>query len=144
MLSAVEGLGVAAPGLQDYVIPLTLLVLTALFAVQRFGTGGIGRAFGPITLVWFVTLVALGLPHIAAHPGVNRVEPLDCAVGGGAVAKHQVHRRADRAVQPPPRVLLEARVMGHALRDERMSDLEQQRGRTGAEQHRLAIDPPHH
>jgi KUP system potassium uptake protein len=70
VLSAVEGLEVAAPGLHDWVIPVTLLVLTALFAVQRFGTGGIGQWFGPITLVWFVTLVALGLPHIAANPGV--------------------------------------------------------------------------
>ncbi len=70
VLSAVEGLEVAAPQLHDWVIPLTLLVLTALFAVQRFGTSGIGRWFGPITLVWFGVLVALGLPHIAAHPGV--------------------------------------------------------------------------
>ena len=51
-------------------IPLTLVVLTLLFAVQRFGTGGIGKAFGPITLVWFIVLVALGLPHIAANPAV--------------------------------------------------------------------------
>jgi KUP system potassium uptake protein len=70
VLSAVEGLEVAAPQLHDWVIPLTLLVLTALFAVQRFGTGGIGKWFGPITLAWFVVLVLLGLPHIAAHPGV--------------------------------------------------------------------------
>jgi KUP system potassium uptake protein len=70
VLSAVEGLEVAAPQLHDWVIPLTLLVLTALFAVQRFGTAGIGRWFGPITLVWFGVLVALGLPHIATHPGV--------------------------------------------------------------------------
>jgi KUP system potassium uptake protein len=70
VLSAVEGLEVAAPALHEWVIPVTLIVLTALFAVQRFGTGGIGRWFGPITLVWFGALVALGLPHIAAHPGV--------------------------------------------------------------------------
>jgi KUP system potassium uptake protein len=70
VLSAVEGLEVAAPKLHDWVIPLTLVVLTGLFAVQRFGTGGIGKWFGPITLVWFAALVALGLPHIAAHPGV--------------------------------------------------------------------------
>jgi len=70
VLSAVEGLEVAAPALHNWVIPVTLLVLTALFAVQRFGTGGIGQWFGPITLVWFAVLVALGLPHIAANPGV--------------------------------------------------------------------------
>jgi KUP system potassium uptake protein len=70
VLSAVEGLEVAAPRLHEWIIPLTLIVLTALFAVQRFGTGGIGKFFGPITLVWFIVLALLGLPHIAAHPGV--------------------------------------------------------------------------
>jgi KUP system potassium uptake protein len=70
VLSAVEGLEVAAPRLHDWVIPVTLIVLTALFAVQRFGTSGIGKLFGPVTLIWFVALVALGLPHIAAYPGV--------------------------------------------------------------------------
>jgi KUP system potassium uptake protein len=70
VLSAVEGLEVAAPRLHDWVIPLTLVVLTGLFAAQRFGTGGIGKLFGPITLVWFAVLAALGLPHIAAQPGV--------------------------------------------------------------------------
>lgn len=70
VLSAVEGLEVAAPALHHFVIPITLLVLTALFAVQRFGTGGIGKFFGPITLVWFFALIALGLPHILANPDV--------------------------------------------------------------------------
>jgi KUP system potassium uptake protein len=70
VLSAVEGLGVAAPSLQDWVIPLTLLVIAALFSVQRFGTGGIGKFFGPITLVWFAVLVALGLPHVMDNPAV--------------------------------------------------------------------------
>jgi KUP system potassium uptake protein len=70
VLSAVEGLQVVAPGLHDWVIPITLLVLTALFAAQRFGTGGIGKLFGPITLVWFIALIALGVPHIASNPGV--------------------------------------------------------------------------
>ncbi|HET9822031.1 MAG TPA: KUP/HAK/KT family potassium transporter, partial [Burkholderiaceae bacterium] len=70
VLSAVEGLEVAAPGLHEWVIPLTLVVLTALFAVQRFGTSGIGRWFGPLTLLWFCALVALGVPHVVANPGV--------------------------------------------------------------------------
>jgi KUP system potassium uptake protein len=70
VLSAVEGLEVAAPSLHTWVIPLTLVVLTGLFAVQRMGTGGIGKAFGPITLVWFFVLVALGLPHIFENPHV--------------------------------------------------------------------------
>ena len=70
VLSAVEGLEVVAPALHDWVIPVTLLVLTALFAAQRFGTGGIGKLFGPVTLVWFAVLAALGLPHILAQPAV--------------------------------------------------------------------------
>ncbi len=70
VVSAVEGLEVAAPRLHEWVIPITLVVLTGLFAVQRFGTGGIGKFFGPITLVWFVVLVALGFPHIAENPAV--------------------------------------------------------------------------
>ncbi|MBS1178431.1 MAG: potassium transporter Kup, partial [Proteobacteria bacterium] len=68
VLSAVEGLEVVAPALHNAVIPITLVVLTLLFAVQRFGTGGIGKAFGPVTLVWFVTLIALGLPHVVGNP----------------------------------------------------------------------------
>ncbi|MEO7850750.1 MAG: potassium transporter Kup [Rubrivivax sp.] len=70
VLSAVEGLEVVAPSLHEAVIPLTLVVLTGLFAVQRFGTGGIGKAFGPVTLLWFVVLVALGAPHIWQQPQV--------------------------------------------------------------------------
>ena len=70
VLSAMEGLQVAAPSLEVFVIPLTLVVLAGLFSVQRFGTGGIGKAFGPVTLVWFGVLVALGLPHVLANPGV--------------------------------------------------------------------------
>jgi KUP system potassium uptake protein len=70
VLSAVEGLEIAAPQLHSFVIPITLVVLTGLFAVQRFGTGGIGKFFGPITLIWFIVLVLLGAPHILANPGV--------------------------------------------------------------------------
>ncbi len=70
VLSAVEGLEVAAPGLHRFIVPVTLVVLTLLFAAQRFGTGAVGRFFGPITLLWFAALVLLGLPHIAAHPAV--------------------------------------------------------------------------
>ncbi len=68
VLSAVEGLEVAAPGLHRYVVPVTLVVLTALFAAQRFGTAVVGRWFGPITLVWFVVLAVLGVVHIASNP----------------------------------------------------------------------------
>ena len=70
VLSAVEGLEVVEPGLHRFVVPLTLVVLTVLFAAQRFGTGVVGRFFGPITLLWFAVLAGLGLVHIAQHPAV--------------------------------------------------------------------------
>ena len=70
VLSAVEGLEVAAPGLHRFVVPLTLVVLTLLFAAQRFGTGTVGKLFGPVTLLWFAVMALLGLPHIAGHPQV--------------------------------------------------------------------------
>ena len=84
VLSAVEGLEVAAPALHDAVLPITLLVLTVLFSVQRFGTGGIGRAFGPVTLVWFGVLIALGLPHILADSAV--LAAMNPVYAGGFIA----------------------------------------------------------
>ena len=70
VLSAVEGLKVATPALEPFVIPIALGVLVALFAVQRFGTAGVGRWFGPVTLLWFVVLLVLGLLHIVEKPQV--------------------------------------------------------------------------
>jgi KUP system potassium uptake protein len=70
VLSAVEGLEVATPALKAYVVPVTLLVLVALFSVQRHGTGGIGALFGPVMLLWFTTLGVLGIVNVAAAPEV--------------------------------------------------------------------------
>jgi KUP system potassium uptake protein len=70
VLSAVEGLEVAAPGLRRFVVPITLVVLTLLFMVQKQGTALVGKWFGPITLLWFATLAVLGLSQIAQHPAV--------------------------------------------------------------------------
>jgi KUP system potassium uptake protein len=70
VLSAVEGLEVATPGLGRFVVPLTLAILVALFAIQRHGTGRVGSLFGPVTLVWFVTLAVLGIAGIASEPRV--------------------------------------------------------------------------
>ena len=70
VLSAVEGLEVAAPSLHRYVLPITLAVLTVLFIFQRFGTASVGRLFGPVTVVWFLVLAVLGLVHIAENPAV--------------------------------------------------------------------------
>jgi KUP system potassium uptake protein len=70
VLSAVEGLEVAAPSLHRFVIPVTLVVLTGLFLVQRFGTASVGRFFGPITVLWFAALAGLGLMHIVEYPQI--------------------------------------------------------------------------
>ncbi len=70
VLSAVEGLEVATPLLQPYVLPITLIVLISLFLIQQRGTGGIGAMFGPITLIWFITLGFLGLLNIAVAPEI--------------------------------------------------------------------------
>ncbi|HEX8376110.1 MAG TPA: KUP/HAK/KT family potassium transporter, partial [Geminicoccaceae bacterium] len=70
VLSAVEGLGTAAPALHAYVVPIAVLVLLALFLVQSRGTASVGRVFGPVMLVWFATLGLLGLAQIVQNPGV--------------------------------------------------------------------------
>jgi KUP system potassium uptake protein len=70
VLSAVEGIEVATPALKSVVVPLTLIILVALFSIQHRGTGKVGKLFGPVTLVWFVTIGALGLAHIVRNPGV--------------------------------------------------------------------------
>jgi len=70
VLSAVEGLEVAAPALQRFVVPVTVLVLIVLFLIQRHGTGKVGTLFGPVTAIWFVTIAALGAVAIAQEPGV--------------------------------------------------------------------------
>jgi KUP system potassium uptake protein len=70
VLSAMEGLAVADPRLEPLVLPLTCAILVALFAIQRRGTGNIGKLFGPVMVVWFVTLAALGLYHIGQQPEI--------------------------------------------------------------------------
>lgn len=72
VLSAVEGLQIAAPNLHSYVIPITVGILFALFAVQRYGTAIVGAVFGPLTLVWFTVLAALGIRGIMQAPEVLR------------------------------------------------------------------------
>jgi KUP system potassium uptake protein len=68
VLSAIEGLEVAAPALARYVVPITIAVLVALYSVQRHGTAGIGRWFGPIMVVWFASLAVMGLINIIEAP----------------------------------------------------------------------------
>ncbi|ALN88586.1 potassium uptake protein [Lysobacter capsici] len=70
VLSAVEGLEVAAPELHSYIVPITLAVLVGLFVTQRYGTEKVGRVFGPVCIIWFVALAAVGLYNIIASPEV--------------------------------------------------------------------------
>jgi KUP system potassium uptake protein len=70
VLSAVEGLEVAAPQLKSYVVPLTVLILVLLFAVQSHGTARVAAFFGPVMTLWFLALGVAGLTHIADDPGV--------------------------------------------------------------------------
>ncbi|HWF50911.1 MAG TPA: potassium transporter Kup [Solirubrobacteraceae bacterium] len=72
VLSAVEGLRVATPALGSLVLPITVAVLVALFAIQRFGTALVGHLFGPVMALWFGVLALIGVIEIAQHPGILR------------------------------------------------------------------------
>ena len=72
VLSAVEGLKVVAPGLDHFVVPITVVILIFLFSLQKRGTESIGTYFGPVMLVWFGCLGALGLSHLVQAPEVLR------------------------------------------------------------------------
>jgi len=90
VLSAVEGIDVYAPRYHDLIVPLSLLVLAALFAVQRFGTASVGRAFGPLMLLWFTSLALLGIPSILENPSVlaalNPAYAVDFGLSNGWIA----------------------------------------------------------
>jgi KUP system potassium uptake protein len=70
VLSAVEGLKVAAPALESAIVPITVAILIGLFSIQYRGTGRVGAMFGPITLIWFISIGVLGARGIFLHPGV--------------------------------------------------------------------------
>jgi KUP system potassium uptake protein len=99
VLSAVEGLEIAAPGLQFYVVPLTVIILVALFAVQSRGTASVAAFFGPITLIWFVAIAAAGLWHISQNITVLQAfspstaafsrARVDRALDSGRVRRHR-------------------------------------------------------
>jgi len=82
VLGAIEGLEVATPGLEKYVVPLTIVVLVGLYSVQRHGTAGIGRWFGPIMVVWFAVLAVMGVINIAQAPVILKaLNPLNRRIG---------------------------------------------------------------
>ncbi len=70
VLSAVEGLKVAAPSLEPFVIPITVVVIIGLFWIQKHGTDKVGKLFGPVTFVWFLVLAVFGIIAIAGHPEI--------------------------------------------------------------------------
>ena len=77
VLSAVEGLEEVTPVFKPFVVPITVAILVGLFVMQKFGTARVGRVFGPIVLVWFITLGTLGILHIKDEPSVlGAVNPL--------------------------------------------------------------------
>jgi len=90
VLSAVEGLNVATPAFEPLVVPIALGVIIALFAVQRIGTAGVGRWFGPVTAVWFVVLLVLGLIEIVKAPAIllalSPLQAIDFCLRHGFVA----------------------------------------------------------
>jgi KUP system potassium uptake protein len=88
VLSAVEGLKVAAPSLEPLVIPLTVAILVGLFAMQSRGTARVGRLFGPVTLLWFFALAALGIAQIVRHPEV--LWALSPTAGAGFLLEHRL------------------------------------------------------
>src|SRR5688572_28504682 len=80
VLGAVEGLEVAAPSLSHWIVPITVLILIGMFAVQRFGTATVGTVFGPVMILWFATLAFLGIRGILREPGVvAAVNPVHAA-----------------------------------------------------------------
>ena len=81
VLSAIEGVKVAAPSLSDLVIPITVVIIVALFLVQRFGTGAVGRLFGPVMGVWFTVLAVLGVHGITTHPAILKALSPTYALG---------------------------------------------------------------
>jgi KUP system potassium uptake protein len=86
VLSAVEGVKIAAPSVSGLVIPITVVIIVILFMAQRLGTSAVGRVFGPVMAVWFTVLAALGVKGIAAHPVI--LEALSPTYAIGFLAGH--------------------------------------------------------
>ncbi len=86
VLSAVEGMELIAPGATPFVLPITLAIIFGIFAVQKHGTDRVARFFGPVTVIWFATMAALGLWHIGDQPGV--LAAVNPTHGVSYIAKH--------------------------------------------------------
>src|ERR1700739_2065542 len=88
VLSAVEGLHVAAPDAQIPILPITIVVLVGLFLIQRHGTGSVGKVFGPVMLGWFLILAVLGISWIVREPGV--LLAIDPTHALGLLTQHKI------------------------------------------------------
>jgi KUP system potassium uptake protein len=89
VLSAVEGLGEEAKSLKEWIVPITCVILFGLFAIQRRGTGDVGKLFGPIMILWFGCLGALGAYHLSHNPAV--LQALDPRYGVAFFERHGMH-----------------------------------------------------
>jgi KUP system potassium uptake protein len=89
VLSAVEGIDIATPAFHEYVVPFTVVILVALFAVQSRGTAKVGALFGPITTIWFIAIASVGIWHIASDPSIllafNPVYGIEFLTGHGVI-----------------------------------------------------------
>jgi KUP system potassium uptake protein len=81
VLSAIEGVKVAAPSLSDLVVPITAAIIVVLFLVQHLGPGAVGRLFGPVMAVWFAAIGLIGVRGIAAHPAILKALSPGYALG---------------------------------------------------------------
>lgn len=88
VVSAVEGLAVAAHSLTPFIVPITIAILTGLFFIQSKGTGKVGSVFGPIMLVWFFSIGALGLYHLLQYPAI--LAAIDIRHGINFILSHDV------------------------------------------------------
>ncbi|HXL19091.1 MAG TPA: KUP/HAK/KT family potassium transporter, partial [Streptosporangiaceae bacterium] len=81
VLSAIEGVKVAAPSLAGLVVPITAAIIIGLFLLQRLGTGAVGRLFGPVMAIWFTAIGAIGVRGVAAHPEILKALSPTYAIG---------------------------------------------------------------
>ena len=86
VLSAIEGVELVAPGMERWVVPITMVIIVGIFAVQRFGTAKVAIVFGPVTAIWFLVLGISGLVHIIAYPAV--LEALNPLLGFSFLFTH--------------------------------------------------------
>ena len=87
VLSAVEGLKIIEPSLDSWIVPITAVIIVALFSVQRQGSAIVGRFFGPVMVAWFVTIAACGIGGVLTHPQILRPHRL-LRSGGGGPGRH--------------------------------------------------------